>query len=148
MVLSSIKGPVHTSLGQRPRSSAHTNPERQRRDASVRHRSSRGDEWRMAVRWTGHSALGLFAMHYLGRCPGVAPGWFEDAPLAPMEPPCSEAQGLWHREDYGPKARFIPAWAKGPGHRHTETLSAKGAIHPCGIVRDEVMHDACRWDDN
>src|SRR6266704_3430082 len=33
------KGPVHTSLGQRPRSSAHTNPERQWRDSSVRHRS-------------------------------------------------------------------------------------------------------------
>ena len=33
-----------------------------------------------------------------------------------------EAQGLWHGEDYGPKARFIPAWANGPGHRHTQTL--------------------------
>jgi len=50
--------------------------------------------------------------------------------------------------DYGPKARFIPAWAKGPGHRQTQTLSAKGAIHSRGIVRDGVMHDASRWDDN
>src|SRR2546427_823765 len=47
-------------------------------------------------------------------------------------------------------------WAKGPVHTsqgqrprhwHTQTLSAKGAIHPCGIVRDGVMNDAWRWDE-
>ena len=55
------------------------------------------------------------------------------------------ASGLWHGEDYGPKARFIPAWANGPGHRHTHTHHARnGAIHPCGIVRDGLMNGALR----
>jgi len=54
---------------------------------------------------------------------------------------------LWHGEDYGPKARLIPAWAKGPGHRHTQTLSVNGAIHSCDIVRNWVMNGAWRWDE-
>src|SRR5437016_10489810 len=58
----------------------------------------------------------------------------------------NEAQGLWHGADYGPKARFIPAWANGPGHRHTQTLSAKGAIRPSGIIRDGAMNGAGPWD--
>jgi hypothetical protein len=47
-------------------------------------------------------------------------------------------------EDDGPKARFMPAWASGPGRRRAQTLSANGAIHPCGIVRDSVRNDAWR----
>ena len=30
---------------------------------------------------------------------------------------------------------------KGPGRRQTQTLSAKGAIHSRGMIRDGVMHD-------
>ena len=26
-----------------------------------------------------------------------------------------KTEGLWYAEEYGPKARFIPAWANGPG---------------------------------
>src|SRR5207249_11676730 len=49
-------------------------------------------------------------------------------------------------QDYGPTAHFIPAWANGPGHRHTQPISANGAIHPSGIVRHGVMNGAWRRD--
>src|SRR5437899_868275 len=41
------KGPVHTSLGQRPRSWAQRNPERHGVDSFLRHRARRRDEWRI-----------------------------------------------------------------------------------------------------
>src|SRR2546426_7954917 len=67
-------------------------------------------------------------------------------PRKTMKADFSFMTSIPHGEDYGPKARFIPAWANGPGHRHTQTLSANGAIHPRDIVRDGVMNGAWRWD--
>ena len=48
--------------------------------------------------------------------------------------------------DTGPKARSIPAWGNAPCHRHKQTMSANGAAHPFGIVRDGMMDGAWRWD--
>jgi len=34
---------------------------------------------------TGFQPSFCFSIRYLGRCPGAAPGWFENAPLALTE---------------------------------------------------------------
>jgi hypothetical protein len=56
----------------------------------------------------------------------------------------NKAKRLWHTEEYGPTARFIPAWANGPGidtHKsrapsarfiHSPSLVARGERSRCG----------------
>ena len=81
------KGPVHTSMGHRPMwgtapcapRPGHNNPERHRRDPSVH---------RMAVGRGGCGLRGIMARAFGPRVAlafrswGVAPGWYEAAPLA------------------------------------------------------------------
>src|SRR5439155_3247390 len=59
--------PMSYQPGPKAQVLVRTSHERQRRDPSIRSCWWRDGEW------------------HLGRCPGVAPGWFEDAPLALTE---------------------------------------------------------------
>ena len=48
--------------------------------------------------------------------------------------------------NFGPKARLIPAWGTAPGLVSYETMSANGAVYTCGIVSERLMNGTWRDD--
>ena len=93
-----------------------------------------------AVGWGGLSALGFWGCVAWG----VAPGWYDGAPLALTEAITTCPQRLWHSVDFGPKARVIPGLRQDENVGQRPNSNQRGAT-PRGLRHGEIVG---QWPDS